>query len=869
MRHKRGVIGVGNTNTDLDTIKTRSHFGMVDHYEYNDWNFKSTSLGLSSYSLVGVATANPNATAGTDNDDLFGMAFSSDGKRLYTQSYGYVRIHDLSLPFDVHNMTSVGTAKTYLDSTNNTTPYGIDVSTNGEWMFLGKWGGNEIIKYKLNEPFEFYDKLAGESEFSSGSNQSFVVPDGVTQISAVVVGAGGGGSYTQTSSYPGGGGGGGGLSYGTFAVTPGETLTVNVGSGGQGGTFGFDSSTKGKNGGDSQIKRGSTILLEGEGGTGGGPTGFQIGTGGPGGGSTGTERDGGGDGGDGNTPVSHGYGGGGGGAAGYSGDGGNGGGYSAGQSGSGGGGGGGGGDGSGASSANGGGVGVLGEGDSGSGGSSGNFAIAGGNGSGGSGGEFGGGGAGAHGGPTGQYGTWPSANGQSGKNGRARIVYGTGRSYPIADNVGELATNVEPYGGLIAKYDYETGHSSTNGKQGAPKGLRFKPDGTKMYLVGSTYDSVAEFTLSTAWDPSTGTLANIFDTSAKVSNCVAIDFKPDGTIMYVMCSSTDKIYRYDLSTAWDVSSASFNSEWLIAYGNNPPRGFKWHSDGTKFWLLGNTVWLYQYSVSTAWDITSTVSADHTKNINWQDLHGLDWTSDGKQLVVVRGDGYDEAHVFSSNTAWNIVDGSNNDSLTQIGNAVQLYNSRIGQTDVWDVCLSNDPSNPYLFTLGGDDGKTIFRWKLGNTTDLKSWDLGFYWSSDSHAITEVEWSPDGMHMFYTRNGGYIHQVDVTYPYNMNNFLDATTSSLNFSSQLANPRSFSFRLDPAGKTIVIMSNDNDEVYTLTLHSPWNLGSGAYYYLARDITSDVGDEPRALAVSHNRGSLLIGERTNNEVVEWKLNF
>ena len=868
MRHKRGVIGVGNTNIDLDTIKTRSHFGMVDHYEHNDWNFKSTQLGLSSYALVGVATVNPNATAGTDNDDIFGMTFSSDGKRLYTQSYGYVRIHDLSLPFDLHNMTSVGISKTYLDSTYNTTSYGMDVSSSGEWMFLGKWGSYEIIKYKLNEPFEFYDKLSGQSEFSSGSNQSFVVPDGVTQISAVVVGGGGGGSATQAEWYPGGGGGGGGLSYGTFSVTPGETLTVNVGAGGGGGVWHTKAGTIG---GSSQIKRGSTVLLQGGGGGGGSNTSFAVGVGGDGGTSTGTEKDGGGEGGEGGSPSQNGSGGGGGGAAGYSGDGGDGADSSSGtgQSGSGGGGGGGGGDDSAGSNANGGGVGVLGEGQSGSGGSGGNYANPGSPGSGGTGGEWGGGGAGGHGGPTGQYGAWPSADGQSGKNGRARIVYGAGRSYP-SDNVGELASNVESYGGCKAvTYDYETGHSSTNGKQGSPTGFRFKPDGTKMYLVGTTYDSVAEFTLSTAWDPSTGTLANIFDTSAKVSNCVAIDFKPDGTIMYVMCSSTDKIYRYNLSTAWDISSASFNSEWTIAYGHNPPRGFKWHSDGTKFWLLGNTVWVYQYSVSTAWDITSTVSADHTKNINYNDLHGLDWTSDGKQLVVVRGDStYDEAWVFSSNTDWNIVDGSNNDSLTQIG-VVDLYNSRINQDDVWDVCLSNDSSNPYIFTLGGDDGKTIWRWKLRNTTDLKSWDLGFYYSSDSHAITEVEWSPDGMHMFYTRNGGYIHQVDVTYPYNMNNWLDATTSSLNISAHLANPRSFSFRLDPTGKTIVVMSNDDDKVYIIKLYTPWNLGDGGTIIGAMDITSDVGDEPRSLSVSHNRGSLLIGERTNNEVVEWKLNF
>ena len=271
----------------------------------------------------------------------------------------------------------------------------------------------------------------GQQVFTS--NGTFTVPAGVTQVSAVVIGGGGGGGNNSGSflgQSSGAGGGAGGLSYGTFSVTPGETLTVNVGSGGG----------VGSSGGSSSIVRSATTLLQGSGGTGGGTDA----TNGTGGGSSGTERDGGGSGGAGgdgsmgiffNAPDG---GGAGGGAGGYSGNGGTGGGD--GGSGSGGSGGSGGGGGAGSTNddggGGGGGVGLLGEGSNGSAGTSGSPGNAGGAGSGGSngsngssddagsGGNYGGGGGG--GGGT----TSTNGNGAAGGAGAARIIWGTGRSYP-------------------------------------------------------------------------------------------------------------------------------------------------------------------------------------------------------------------------------------------------------------------------------------------------------------------------------------------------------------------------------------------------------------------------------------------------------
>jgi len=173
-----------------------------------------------------------------------------------------------------------------------------------------------------------YDLLpVGSTTVASGqkvwtSDDTWIVPDGVTSISAVCVG-GGGGASIGGGGWSGAGGGGGGLSYGNaISVVPRQTLTITVGDGGEG-------DLSGEAGGDSSIfsEAGNTTVLMAEGGVGGG---YRSAGGQGGEGNLGDFADGGGDGGDGGTATQNAnfqdaQGGGGGGAGGYSGAGGNGG----------------------------------------------------------------------------------------------------------------------------------------------------------------------------------------------------------------------------------------------------------------------------------------------------------------------------------------------------------------------------------------------------------------------------------------------------------------------------------------------------------------------------------------------------------------
>ena len=109
--------------------------------------------------------------------------------------------------------------------------------------------------------------VVGQQEYLAASGTfNFVVPDNLFEISALAIGGGGGGGgWGNNGDESAGGGGGGALSYATFAVTPGETLTVNVGAAGSGGGGG----SNGGAGGTSSVQRAGTNLVAAGGGGGG------------------------------------------------------------------------------------------------------------------------------------------------------------------------------------------------------------------------------------------------------------------------------------------------------------------------------------------------------------------------------------------------------------------------------------------------------------------------------------------------------------------------------------------------------------------------------------------------------------------------
>ena len=118
--------------------------------------------------------------------------------------------------------------------------------------------------------------------YNTAGSSTYTVPAGVSFVTVKAWGGGGAGGNGSGSSGIGGNGGGGGYAKAVIATTPGEGLTVTVGSGGA--DSGTVSSGGGNGGGFSAVQRSGTYLVQaGGGGGGGGSRGNSTGDGGAGG----------------------------------------------------------------------------------------------------------------------------------------------------------------------------------------------------------------------------------------------------------------------------------------------------------------------------------------------------------------------------------------------------------------------------------------------------------------------------------------------------------------------------------------------------------------------------------------------------------
>lgn len=141
-----------------------------------------------------------------------------------------------------------------------------------------------------------------------------------------------------------------------------------------------------------------------------------------------------------------------------------------------------------------------------------------------------------------------------------------------------------------------------------PRSVRFSVDGTKLYVIGNDDDRPYRLDLSTAWDISTAVYSQSFSVSAQSTTPHAIDFSYDGTKMFIV-QNGGTIYSYTLSTAWDLTSASYDNTSLLLStvnsSNTSPLGLMFNVDGTRLYTADyNADKVYQYSLSTAFDIST-------------------------------------------------------------------------------------------------------------------------------------------------------------------------------------------------------------------------------------------------------------------------
>ena len=197
---------------------------------------------------------------------------------------------------------------------------------------------------------------------------------------------------------------------------------------------------------------------------------------------------------------------------------------------------------------------------------------------------------------------------------------------------------------------------SVSAQDNLSEGIAFNPDGTRMFVIGLGNDKVYQYTLSTPWTVSTASFSASTSILAQDSNMNDLAFNPDGTKMYLVGSTGDKVYQYTLSTPWTVSTASFSASTSVSAQDTYPTGIAFSTDGTKLYVTGITSGrVNQYTLSTPWDVTSKSFLNFLA-VSDSIPESVAFSSDGTKLYSL-GSSNDRIARYTMTTPWAVTTAS--------------------------------------------------------------------------------------------------------------------------------------------------------------------------------------------------------------------
>ncbi len=181
-------------------------------------------------------------------------------------------------------------------------------------------------------------------------------------------------------------------------------------------------------------------------------------------------------------------------------------------------------------------------------------------------------------------------------------------------------------------------------------------DGTKMYLL-HTNDKIYQYTLSTAYDVSSASYASkTIDLSSESDIKTDMWMSDDGVRLFVCGRTLDTVRSYTMSTPWDISTVSYDSKSLdVSAKETAPRGIFVGDDGAELYVVGTqNADIHQYTMSSAYDL-ATASFTATKDTSGEALgqaNAIQFNRNGEVCIMVDGD-ESKWQEYNLSTPWDI------------------------------------------------------------------------------------------------------------------------------------------------------------------------------------------------------------------------
>lgn len=202
----------------------------------------------------------------------------------------------------------------------------------------------------------------------------------------------------------------------------------------------------------------------------------------------------------------------------------------------------------------------------------------------------------------------------------------------------------------------------TSTDSSSPRGITFSPDGANMYFGGDVNNTIYRYTLSTPWEVRTATSLSSKSISAQDVSPVDLEFSPDGLQLLLCGDSSDSVHRYTLTTAWDITTANAVQSVSFAGQTTAPVGFAASPDGLQFYVMGGSSTIYRYAMSSPWDLSTATYSGSTTITGLSSPYRFCFAPDGSKMYAADANNGNVAQ-YSLSTAYDLTTQSRDVGVT--------------------------------------------------------------------------------------------------------------------------------------------------------------------------------------------------------------
>ena len=440
--------------------------------------------------------------------------------------------------------------------------------------------------------------------------------------------------------------------------------------------------------------------------------------------------------------------------------------------------------------------------------------------------------------------------------------------------VGDAGDDINQYE-LTSGFDISTASFtqsfSVSAQEITPKGIAFNTDGTRMFIVGSAGDDVNQYELTSEFDISTASYTQSFSVSGQEASPQGVAFNADGTKMFIVGSAGDDVNEYALSTGFDVSTASFVDSFSVAAQEVTPTAIAFNQNGTRMFIVGDDV--NQYQLTSGFDV-STASYTQSFSVSGQDTNpkGIAFNTNGTRMFIV-GDAGDDINQYELSSFLEL--GTGSFASADVGKTIEANDGAfvLTATDGSNVETTAPTSydqvasgswEMYGVVYNSADGDLQLSGGLINTFDVSTavYSQSFSVAAQDTAPYGIAFNTDGTKMFIV--GGEGQDVNE---YTLSTGFDVSTASFvdsfSVSAQDAAPRGIAFNTD--GTKMFIVGAAGQDVNEYTLSTGFDVSTASFV----DSFSVAAQEtnPWGIAFNADGTKMFVVGSTGDDVNEYTL--